>query len=297
MSTLDSLRTLLLSEDTEAQLKAISSLKTLVSSVNYEPIFEAGLLPRLVEILDADTSVELRREVCRLITIGCFVKANAVVDAGAVPVLVRLINTEDDRLRDQCMWTIATLAGYTPSVRDIVLKHGALEPLLLELNRSRTMTSTSNAGFALMKCCSPLSEIHHKSIAKWWLANLPKIDMGTFQRILPLLSSALNHQDREVVTCACLLFTNLLHIDHSARTAKNRVYRVYCLRFQAVLKSGVLPTIVELLRDKSASTFVPAADFLCSLLKGDADHLKAVFESAPNLVPLLGQLKSFRSKS
>ena len=54
----------------------------------------------------------------------------AVVDAGAVPHLVTLLTSESPNLCDQAVWALGNIAGHGPTMRDLIIGSGAVEPLL-----------------------------------------------------------------------------------------------------------------------------------------------------------------------
>jgi hypothetical protein len=277
---LDSLRTMLLSHNTEAQLEAATCLRKLVSVIgcDYQPIVEAGLLPRLVEILAGrTTNVELQREVSWILTnvcCGTSLQASAVVDAGAVPVLVRLINTEDDALRDVCIWALANLAGDGAPLRDVVLKEGALESLLLELNNSsRSLVSSRNAMWALgnlFRSSPPSPHIHLNTISTL---------------ILPPLSAALNHEDNEVLSSACWAIAYLLDINRIVQPARLGLDNHQC--------QNLLSKFVELVQVGSSSAVVlPVLRAMNALLVcATRLQVETLLSTHPTLVSLLNQIQ------
>ena len=54
----------------------------------------------------------------------------AVVDAGAVPHFVTFLTSEYPELNDQAVCVLGNIAGDDPTMRDLIIESGAVEPLL-----------------------------------------------------------------------------------------------------------------------------------------------------------------------
>ena len=60
---------------------------------------------------------------------GSSAQTRCVVEAGAVPVLIGLLRSPHDEVRDQAVWALGNVAGDSPECRDHLLEQGLLGPL------------------------------------------------------------------------------------------------------------------------------------------------------------------------
>lgn len=68
---------------------------------------------------------------------GTSTQTMAVVNANAVPKLVKLLQSNDSGVADQSVWALGNIAGDGPITRDIVLKYGAVEAILELLKKKQ----------------------------------------------------------------------------------------------------------------------------------------------------------------
>ncbi len=120
------------------KLQAAVAVRRLVARPAHPPlqgIIDAGLVPHFVQFLHEQNSVDLVREALWVlinVASGSSEQTVAVARGGAVPALVRLLGAL--RPRDVPQLAVWALANIARDLRDEVLEHGALEPLLLLLD-------------------------------------------------------------------------------------------------------------------------------------------------------------------
>lgn len=81
-----------------------------------------GLLPILVAQVDHTQSIDAI-VILTLISAGCKRHTEAVIDAGAIPVLIDSFETGGDRVKEQCLLALGTLANYAPSAAQHIFAH------------------------------------------------------------------------------------------------------------------------------------------------------------------------------
>ena len=107
-------------------------------------------------------------------------QTQAVVDSGAVPYFVQLLSSEDDNVCEQAVWALGNIAGDGPLLRDEVVKHGILKPLL-------SLAESHNVSEAFL------------SNVVWTISNLcrnknPPPAFNVLQAILPTIVKLINHR-------------------------------------------------------------------------------------------------------
>ncbi|KAK8378696.1 hypothetical protein O3P69_009417 [Scylla paramamosain] len=114
------------------------------TKMNRAQLVEGGVLPLLVRCMDRGESPQLQEASAWVITniaSGRSEHTQAVVDAGAVGVLVGLVSTGSGDVREQAVWALGNIVGDGARCRDVVLKQGVIPPLvdLLHVNVSTSL--------------------------------------------------------------------------------------------------------------------------------------------------------------
>ncbi|GKU86961.1 hypothetical protein SLEP1_g1423 [Rubroshorea leprosula] len=128
------------SDDGNAQLEATTQVRKLLSIEHSPPINEvvqSGVVPRFVEFL-FEAAWALTN-----IASGTSENTRVVIDHGAVPIFVKLLG----------FCALGNVAGDSPKSRELVLSHGALQPLLAQFNEHAKLSRLRNATWTLSNFC------------------------------------------------------------------------------------------------------------------------------------------------
>jgi importin subunit alpha-6/7 len=187
-----------------------------------------------------------------------------VVKAGAIPILVRLLMSPNDDVREQTVWVLGNIAGDSPPCRDLVLQAGAMQPLLNQLNQNAKVSMLRKATWTLSNFCR----------------GKPQRNFELVRPSLPTLSNLVFSPDEEVLTDACWALSYLSDGPNE--------------KIQAVIEAGLSHRLVELLLHPSPAVQTPALRTVANIVTGN--HLQTQRIINNNALPCLLTLLSSPKK-
>jgi len=256
----------MMTSDRNLQLVSTVLVRRLLGDADITPIQEvidAGVLQRLVEFAQDESNDELQYEaIWALTNIACGTTENvrSLVDAGAVPVLVRMLTSENSRTRDQAIWALGNIAGDSPVFRNLVLWAGMMEPLL-------NITNGANISLQLLRNTTWVMSV--------LLRGEPSPDNKTILSVLPTLVKFIHSADKEVISNSCWGISYI-----SAGGISN---------IQILLDTGICPRLLELMLDNSMPVRNAAARTIGNFVTGNDLQTQIVinFNAMPVLHTLL----------
>lgn len=246
----------------ERELMATISVRTMLSqNVDWIQtiITTPNIVEKLVSFLDRDSERRLQFEATWSLTniaSGTSAHTALVVRAGALPSLIRLLNSPSVEIREQAVWAIGNIAGDSPELRDEVLNHNIVPILTSRLDIELSLPARKQ----------------HPSLmrnAVWAIANIcrgkPPPAFAKVRLVIPVLGRAIETSDPEMQADACWALNYLGDGDHE--------------RIQALVEAGVCSRLVELMEHPAQTVKTPALRAVGNVVTGDdsqTEHILAL---------------------
>ncbi|KAG0438743.1 Importin subunit alpha-2 [Dictyocoela muelleri] len=206
-NTYNDLRLKIMSTDINEIYQATHEFRNILSCDDHPPIqkvIDTGVVPRLVELLSLNSAcyINMNSETVRNtrlesawaltnIASGDYNQTRTVIESGAIPLLVDMINDENPDVIDQGIWALGNIAGDNEISRDVILDSDVL-PRLVSL---------------MQKIIGDQKYIKLLRNATWLISNLnrgrnPPPAIENMQYSLQILSRLIHESDPETANDA-----------------------------------------------------------------------------------------------
>jgi len=255
-------------KDNEQLFPAVQSIRKMLSRERNPPIddvIKANLVQNLVSYLGYNDHPLLQFEAAWALTniaSGTSAQTRHVVEANAVPAFVNLLKSPNSNVCEQAVWALGNIAGDGAELRDLVIQCGIIEPLLALIQQDTPNTFLRNITWTLSNLC------RNKN---------PAPAMHVLHKLLPALSTLLYSNDKEVLTDTCWALSYITDGPND--------------KIDAVIKTGVVPRLVELLNlhhKNEVGILSPALRCIGNIVTGSDEQTQCVIDS--NSLPIFHAL-------
>lgn len=243
------------SNDDKVIFEAVQVSRKMLSKQRNPPIkdfINSGMVPKFVTILERFDNPSLQFEAAWVLTniaSGSSDETKVVVDAGAVPRFVKLLSSPQAQVCEQAVWALGNIAGDGPNLRNFVLAHGALGPLLGIIQPGINIQFLRNVTWTLSNLC------RNKN---------PAPEKAAVEQILPALAHLIKHTDKEILSDTCWGLSYLTDGTND--------------RIQLVIDSGILPSLVNLLGHHEVNVVTPSLRAVGNIVTGTDEQTQLVIQ-------------------
>ena len=247
--------------------QGLRKLLSLEQDPPVQPVIDAGVLAYLLDWVQRSDFAQLQYEAAWSITnmtSGAHQHTQAVVEKGAVPLLLKLLESTCEEVREQSVWALGNIGGDSTHCRDLILQTGGMPGLIRCVEQSARPALIKNGIWAISNLCR----------------SKPAPKYAYVQEAVPLLARMLQeHNDVEILSDC------LWALSHLSEGSEERV--------QALLDTQCLPRVIQLLGHHIYNVQLPAIRTVGNVVTGSELQTQCGLNlgAVQGLAALLGSAK------
>lgn len=302
--TQDMIANIMQNEDLPCLLENAMKVRKLLSREPQPPfddVIKGNLVPRLVELLDLDSEPLIQFEVAWILTnicSGTTEQTRVVVQSGALPKLMKLMNSPDIRVCEQAVWALGNIVGDNGEFRDLVISHGFVKDLLSLIHPNLEIGFLRNATWVLVNLCRNKDPPAHIDVISQLLPALMFLIESEDQTILMDTTWAIsyvtelgpNYSQLVIDSGLVKKMTRLIsHSENKIRTAAIRALGCIATgsdeQTQAVVDAGAIPELRKTFDGVNDRMAKEALWFLSNVVAGSQTQIQSVIDG--DLIPVI----------
>jgi HEAT repeat protein len=265
LSVLPQLLQAMTTGDIGVKFQATQQLRKILSiekTPPIQPVIDMGMVPHLVQFIQQESMPDLQFEAAWALTniaSGNADQTRCVVDAGTVPLFIRMLHSSNIDVREQAVWALGNIAGDSPPLRDMCLNGGVMHSLLEVFRTCEKVSILRNATGCLSNLCR----------------GKPQPLLSQLEPAMGLLSNLLHSADNEIITDA------LWALSYISDGSNDRIERV--------IEAGVCKRLTDLLGHANSLVVTPALRTVGNIVTGDDRQTQSIILAGalPKLLQLM----------
>ncbi|XP_062521314.1 importin subunit alpha-3-like [Corticium candelabrum] len=246
----------IMNEIPATKLAAVRTARKLLSRTPLAPIdqlLECGIVPELVNCLVRDDQPTLQYEACWALTniaSGTSEQTKAVIKCGAVPLLIKLLNSAAKHVAGQALWGLGNVIGDSAECRDYVISHGVIQPLLNSIRAEVSIDYLRNVSWVISNLCRYSN---------------PSPPFHAVCELLPAVCHLILHPDNAVKADTCWAISYLTDSGND--------------QIQVVIDSGIVCHLVPLLEQDNLKILMPAIRAIGNIVTGTDEQTQTCIDA------------------
>ncbi|CAG0919079.1 unnamed protein product [Notodromas monacha] len=178
---------------------------------------------------------------------GTSAQTQAVVQANAVPLFLKLLFSPHQNVCEQAVWALGNIIGDGPQLRDYVISLGVIRPLLAFISPNVSIQFLRNVTWVIVNVCRSKD---------------PAPSAETIREILPALRILIHHSDTNILVDTVWALSYLLDGGNE--------------QIQMVIDADIVPSLVPLLSHKEIKVQTAALRAVGNIVTGSDDQTQTV---------------------
>lgn len=233
-----------------------------------QDIIDAGVILYLIDWIQKFDFPQLQQEsawAIMNISLGGHHQCKIIVEKGCIPFIIQMLNSTNEKVLEQAVWTLGNLGADSAYCRDMILQSQGLPSLI---NFFKKATKDSDADIAI-----------------WAISNLCRSEPLPLYEIIkdamPILAESVKNQKNQKILIDCLWA-----LSHLSEGSEEKV--------DDLITTGVVPIIMQLLSHRLSKIHLPAIRIIGNVAYGNENQAQLIFNlgGAEKLCSLLTSAKN-----
>jgi len=240
------------SNDSSQYLFSAQGFRKMLSLEHDPPIqqvIDAGVVPFLIDWVQHFDHPQLQFEAGWALTniaSGTHQHCQVIVEKGAVPLLVKLLESPNEEVREQAVWAVGNIGGDSAHCRDLVLQNNGLHLLIQCITLTQKQSMVKNGSWALSNLCR----------------GKPGPDWELVKDAIPVLAKIVQEQHDVEILGDCLWA-----LSHLSEGAEHHV--------DALIETGALPRVIQLMNHHLYNVQLPSTRTVGNVVTGNTLQTQA----------------------